>query len=152
MLSIGIDQYESDNISNLFGAVADADAVDRFCIEELRVPREQIKSLRNSQATRVAILQAFKDLSRRTIRGEPVRKDDPFLIYFSGHGARHNAPSDWPTGSRHISLIVPYDKGDCIPDYTIAVLLHKLAEQKGNNIVRTLPLASVRFLMSDHRL
>ncbi|KZV62920.1 hypothetical protein PENSPDRAFT_692080 [Peniophora sp. CONT] len=141
-LVIGIDKYKSGDIERLHGAVADADDMVNFLLTELRVPRKQIVNLRNETATRKAIL-----LELAALRKRDARKGDPFLIYFAGHGTTAEIMDDGKTGSKQVSMIVPYD-GDVdwnenglyehnIPDWTVGALLHALAESKdgkGDNI------------------
>ncbi|KZV62347.1 hypothetical protein PENSPDRAFT_642315 [Peniophora sp. CONT] len=144
-LVIGIDHFKSERINNLRGCVADADAIDDYLRTDLHVPSGQIVNLRNEQATRVAILRELNAL--RT--WSSIRKDDPILIFFAGHGSRADTPIGWSAGSEKISLIVPHDclveeNGQTIqpiPDRTIGALLHALAESndgdltgKGDNI------------------
>ncbi|KZV60770.1 hypothetical protein PENSPDRAFT_328057 [Peniophora sp. CONT] len=135
-LLIGIDLYESRHISNLSGAVADADAMEQY-IRHLH-PRADITTLRNEDATRRAIIQEIVSLQYR----DGVRPSDPFLIYFAGHGTAARAPNDWPAGSGGISMLVPYDgteKHDDygnstrnIPDRIIGSLLHQLVGRDAN--------------------
>ncbi|KZV62932.1 hypothetical protein PENSPDRAFT_641580 [Peniophora sp. CONT] len=145
-LIIGINEYKSRRISDLRGAAADADAIDDYLRTELHVPVNQIVNLRNTQATRSAILRELRALRTRA----SIRPDDPILIFYAGHGATAPAPPGWATGSQKISLLVPHD---ClvddengvhiqpIPDRTLGALLHELAEKtdgtgtaKGDNI------------------
>ncbi|KZV60769.1 hypothetical protein PENSPDRAFT_759837 [Peniophora sp. CONT] len=133
-LIIGIDRYESRHISDLSGAVADADAMEQY-IRHLH-PRADITVLRNEEATRLAIIQELEALQHHDV----VHNSDPFLFYFAGHGTAAQAPDDWPTGSGRISMLVPHDgtkkRGNStrnIPDHTIASLLHQLAEKMGRD-------------------
>ncbi|KZV62921.1 hypothetical protein PENSPDRAFT_230202 [Peniophora sp. CONT] len=135
-LIIGIDKYRSDNIDDLKGAVSDADAVRDYLRAELNVPDHQIVNLRDEDATREAIIRGVRAFSEwRTIR-----KGDPIVIYFAGHGSTSDAPEGWHVGSQKISLIVPHDASGyldddpedlvkhAIPDRTFGALLHDLAE------------------------
>lgn len=145
-LVIGIDKYKSDHIVNLKGAASDAKEVDKYLREHLHVPPDQIVNLRDEHATRAAIIQSIEALATR----DGLRPGDPVLIYFAGHGTITAAPKEWHAGEQRISLIAPYDTDTelenaqlskyAIPDRTIGALLHKLAEQlgeddKGANIV-----------------
>ena len=138
-LVIGIDKYF--NHRELSGAVADANAVDTYLRCYLNVPESQICNLRDEQATRVAIIEAFKALGENP----DINHDDPIFIYYAGHGGEQEAPSGWETGGEKIQVIIPRDTGltistrqpiPPIPDLTIAALLDNLADKKGNNIVR----------------
>ncbi|SJL15629.1 uncharacterized protein ARMOST_19132 [Armillaria ostoyae] len=103
-LVIGIDKYRSSGI-NLSGAVADADAVNEFLQETLRVPKGQVKNLRNEEATRLTIEAAIKDFGNNPA----IKKDDPILIFYAGHGAEANAPSGWSSTNGKIQMLVPHD-------------------------------------------
>ncbi|KZV62714.1 hypothetical protein PENSPDRAFT_758509 [Peniophora sp. CONT] len=141
---LSIDEYESGEINNLRGAVADANAMYRYLRKQLGVPKAQIVNLRNSQATRDAILSALYDLLEPK---RAIRKYDAILIFFAGHGSSCPSPKGWIAGSGRISLISPHDSKMCnkdgevihdIPDRTIGAILHKLSRDddmgKGNNI------------------
>ena len=143
-LIIGINEYESRNIKNLFGAVADADAIRDYLQEDLGVPSSQIRNLRDSQATRTAIINEIRALSTNNY----IEEGDPILIYFAGHGASAKTPETWEAGSTgKTELLVPYDyssrlEDGCgsheqgIPDRTLGALLSHIASMKGDNIVR----------------
>ncbi|VDC04283.1 unnamed protein product, partial [Peniophora sp. CBMAI 1063] len=143
-LVIGIDQYqEAPPINNLTGAVADAKSMYEYLHHELNVPAEQIVKLHNKDATRDAILKQIRALStrRRTTsssRSVPVKKGDPIIIYFAGHGASGKAPDGWVTETGNVSMLVPYDGSPKdasrnILDRTIGALLHELAEGGQNS-------------------
>lgn len=85
------------------------------------------------------------------IDNEKIKHGDPILFYFSGHGARVQAPSGWPMGwkdlhgtEREIEMILPYDavydiqnqdkRISGIPDRTLGSLLRKVARKHGQNI------------------
>jgi len=141
-LVIGIDNFESDKIDNLQGAAADANSFEVYLKEHLRVPKAQIVSLRNKEATRSAIIRELGALCAHPT----IKMGDPIVIYFAGHGTAYEAPTGWYSATGKISSIVPCDcymqdenekKIDPIPDRTVAVLLDKLADPdsgKGNNI------------------
>ncbi|PBK59440.1 hypothetical protein ARMSODRAFT_899250 [Armillaria solidipes] len=138
-LVIGIDKYRSSGI-NLSGAVADADAVYEFLQKTLRVPKDQIRNLRNEEATRLTIEAAIKDLGNNPA----IKKDDPILIYYAGHGAEANAPSGWSSTNGKIQMLVPHDfvpsgsddseRGQGVLDMRLSHLLADLAAKKSDNI------------------
>ena len=141
-LIIGINEYESPNIRNLLGAVPDADAVRGYLQKHLGVPSSQIRNLRNSEATRAAIINGIEAF----LFNDEIKKGDPILIYYAGHGGSADTPKGWETGSTgKIELLIPYDHSSSledtnpkhgIPDRTLGVLLSQLAIEKGDNIVR----------------
>ncbi|KZV73476.1 hypothetical protein PENSPDRAFT_682770 [Peniophora sp. CONT] len=129
-LIIGINRYRSRHIGRLNGAVRDADAIRDYLVNELHVSGDQIFSLRDSEATRSAILDALRDLCN----SKTLRKGDPVLLYFAGHGLYH----------RRLSYIIPHDftiitRGnrkpiEPIPAYLIGKHLYEMSCSKGNNI------------------
>ncbi len=58
----------------------DAKSFAKVVSERLGVPQENVTLLVGSQGTRTRVVQALKDLARKT------RPEDLVLIYFSGHG------------------------------------------------------------------
>jgi hypothetical protein len=124
----------------LRGAVADANAVQEYLERHLKIPNSQIRNLRDAQATRDAIIEALRGLSN-DVR---INNGDPIFIYYAGHGSETVAPPAWKTEEPVIQALVPYDCGTKIndrevpgiPDRTVGALLSRLAQIKGNNIVR----------------
>jgi hypothetical protein len=139
---IGINKYESSKILDLVGAVPDADAVRDYLLE-LGVPSPQITNLRDSEATRAAIIEEIKALSLN----DEIKEGDPILIYYAGHGGSADIPQGWVGCTDKIELLVPYDYSSQfslkdgnpkhgIPDRTLGALLSYLESKKGDNIVR----------------
>ncbi|CCM00515.1 uncharacterized protein FIBRA_02549 [Fibroporia radiculosa] len=135
-LVIGINNYAA--VSKLRGAVLDADAVKDYLEKYLNVPGDQIRNLRDKEATRSAIIQAFRDI-RNDAR---IKSGDPILIYFAGHGSELPPPPGWEAdglGSK-IQFIVPQDYSprvnevQGIPDRTVGALIEEIAREKGDNI------------------
>ncbi|KAG2007359.1 hypothetical protein CC2G_015053 [Coprinopsis cinerea AmutBmut pab1-1] len=142
-LIIGINTYLAKNeFNDLSAAVSDADSVQSFLLNRLKVPSSHIINLRNTEATRAAILQAFDDLIKITAE-EP---NPAFIIYYAGHGARAEKPVEWEswaTSGTYIELLCPCDIGviredgsvvEGIPDRTICAQLNKISFLRGNNI------------------
>ncbi|KAF5330089.1 hypothetical protein D9758_018821 [Tetrapyrgos nigripes] len=137
-LIIGIDKYEDRSIRNLNAAVLDAENVKNFLTDTLRVPHINIKTLYDTQATTVHILNAIKGLTNLSIT-----KDDPILIYYAGHGARVPAPAGRITGDslNEISLLCSHDfkrygsdteDGQGIFSFILAKYLDSLADKWEN--------------------
>ena len=107
---------------------------------DLGVPSSQIRDLRNSEATRDAIIDGIEAFSLN----DDINEGDPILIYYAGHVVLADTPKDWlDWNTDKIELLVPYDDfsldGDPrygISDRTLEVLLSQLAIEKGHNIVR----------------
>ena len=131
----------------LRGAVPDGQKFQDYLIKRLRVPQDQISTLFDEQATRSAIIQAFKHLSK----DHRIKDGDPIFIFYAGHGGQKTPHPDWGEPNEKIEVIVPYDCTDdsdeetppsgfvpSIPDITIAALINEIAREKGNNIVSAL--------------
>ena len=152
-LVIGIDRYKNVNgedLCNLNGAVADANAVYNFLRNDLGVPATNVRNLRDSEATRENIIEAIQSF----VFNVNIEKNDPIFIYYAGHGATSKAKisisnDSTPFRGQEFEVIVPSDinlASDYIPnprnrvtgiaDYEIRRLLNEVAKKKGNNIVR----------------
>ncbi|THU91191.1 hypothetical protein K435DRAFT_909329, partial [Dendrothele bispora CBS 962.96] len=138
-LVIGINEYLDLGIKNLNGAVADADSIRDFLVQDLGVPQEQIKDLRNEEATGTAIETEIRNLSNNPA----IEKNSAILIFYAGHGAQMPAPANWPTRDGKIQMLVPHDftldgsdddRGQGVLDVKLCSLLEELASKKGNNI------------------
>lgn len=146
-LIIGVNKYQHHPLS---GAVADAKSVEKFLYSKLHVPPSHIRTRINEEANCKGILGAFLELHRDT----RIKRGDPILIYFAGHGTTVKDPDD---ANKSLQCIVPYDSDQrlregLITDRTLARLLCRIAEGdggrmegKGDNIVRWLIM-----LGSDH--
>ena len=143
-LIIGINKYKAVKrpLLNLNGAVPDADLVQSYLQKHLGVPDFQIRNLRDSEATRAAILHEIYALTT----DDRIQRGDPILIFYAGHGSTAPTPKGWESGETTIQLLLPHDylceneKGQKvygIPDHTFGVLLGRLASAKGDNIVRS---------------
>ncbi|KAJ7138012.1 peptidase C14, caspase domain-containing protein [Mycena epipterygia] len=137
---VGINQYQSNCMRNLEGCENDAQTVKTFLTNRFHIPESQIILLLNANATREAILENFQT---HLIDNSSIEKGDAIIIYFAGHGSRVKAPESWPSIDGKIETLVPYDERTKtpdgkvvhgIPDWTINVLLSRLAAEKGNNI------------------
>jgi hypothetical protein len=140
-LVIGINNYQVDDYDNLSAAVADADAIESFLVNGLKALPQNIVSLRDAEATRQGILDAFKALEMNTA----ATVDPCIIIYYAGHGARSPKPDgreNWTADRDCIEQLCPSDMGvgvdglvEGIPDRVICALLNSLAEKRENNIV-----------------
>jgi hypothetical protein len=133
-------QYMSPDISDLSGCVADAQSIERFLMDNLKVPADQIYTLADETATRQAILQA---LQTHFEHNHKITKGDAMLFYFAGHGSQFHAPPGWTTDDGKVETITPYDESVKnnvygIPDRTLSALLRRTAENHGNNITTIL--------------
>ena len=144
-LIIGINNYQSGDYPHLRGAVPDGKAFQVYLIERLGVPKNHISTLFDEQATRSAIIQAFRELSK----DNRINEGDPIFIFYSGHGSQEFPHPDWELEETKtmIEVIIPYDctsdwrtsspgTVQPIPDLTIGALIDEIARTKGDNIVR----------------
>ncbi|CAE6475233.1 unnamed protein product [Rhizoctonia solani] len=139
-LIIGINDYKLPKIHpSLLGCVADATLMLRY-FTNLGVPEKNFKCLFNELATRDGILNAFVN---HLINNPDIKPHDPIVIYYAGHGDRMPGPNGWQATDGLIEMILPHDAGTFdtseryihgIPDLTLAFLLFKLSQEKGNNI------------------
>ena len=136
-LVIGINEYK-ELLPKLSGAVADADAIVEFLSSMTSASR--ILSLKDKQATRKSIIEAFKTLNT----SKEIERNDPIVIYFAGHGGEAQVKGQ----EEMTQMILPYDASPRtqnkdeipaipgIPDFEIRKLLNDIAVEKGSNIVR----------------
>ncbi|CAA7263720.1 unnamed protein product [Cyclocybe aegerita] len=150
-LIIGINKYPySDDWPDLSGAVGDANAFEAFLKEKLNVSPSNITNLRDEEASREGILDAFLALRDNA----KYKKDEAAItIFYAGHGTEDDPPKewgDWTTSTGKIEMLCPSDLGaravtevdgkqvetvvDAIPDRTISVLLNHISDSRGNNI------------------
>jgi hypothetical protein len=106
-LIIGINSYKADKrpFFNLKGAVPDADLVQSYLQKHLGVPNSQIRNLRDSEATRAAILHEINALTT----DDRIQRGDPILIFYAGHGSTAPTPKGWDIGEPRIQLLLPHD-------------------------------------------
>ncbi|KIJ56327.1 hypothetical protein M422DRAFT_239548 [Sphaerobolus stellatus SS14] len=135
-LIIGINRYANNPLK---GAVADAEAFRDYLLNNLHVPKENIRLLLDHQAQRKIILEAFRALQKDT----RIKRGDAIIIFYAGHGMEREAPEGWESGdpNNKIQMLVPCDFNPKarspihgIPDRTIGTLLEGLSEKNGNNI------------------
>ncbi|KAG8695573.1 hypothetical protein FRC09_009072 [Ceratobasidium sp. 395] len=143
-LIIGINVYRNESLRRLAGAVPDADSIKDFISTDLKVPDDHIINLRDEQATREEIIQAFGRLRDNT----RIHKGDPILIYYAGHGGKREAAAEWKEkyGYEEIQVIFPHDYNtllpaseeleNCIPDRTIGMLLNDRNEAISGRVTR----------------
>ncbi|KAL0563710.1 hypothetical protein V5O48_018353, partial [Marasmius crinis-equi] len=135
-LIIGINIYNDDEIRNLNGAAADADAFSSLLVEVYRVPAERIVNMHDQEATREKILGAIQDLADNPVIGV----SDPMVIYYAGHSAEVDSPLGT---ARKMQMLIPHDfvangpaitQGQGIFDHTLSRLLSEIVKKKSDNI------------------
>lgn len=133
-LLVGIDEYQAESVPKLNGCVNDVEAMRVFLMNQLGVPENHIRIHANQQATRAAILHSFEEF---LIDNPGIAFKDQILFHYSGHGSQmKDTTSVEPDG--YNETIVPHDSRTFdiydIPDKTLAALLTRLAQRKGDNI------------------
>ncbi|CAE6445136.1 unnamed protein product [Rhizoctonia solani] len=133
-LIIGINKYKAN--VHLAAAVPDALTFKSYLIDDLSVPEDQITIILDEQAKRADIIKAFQDLARPD---NGINRDDPIVIYYAGHGSEIDPPPDRSANGPLVQCIIPQDTSKDagvvpIPDFTIGTLVHRIAQEKGNNI------------------
>ncbi|KAF8988246.1 caspase domain-containing protein [Cyathus striatus] len=147
-LVIGINKYMHPGVPVLQAAKGDADAFKAFLVNKLQVPKQNIISLRDEEATRNKIIGGFHQLRDNT----DIKKDEAaIVIYYAGHGSRIAKPKewgdDWITLDDQIEILCPSDiwtpnpnaNGEDviiegISDRSISVMLNQISSEKGDNI------------------
>jgi len=89
-LIIGIDKYE--NVQNLNYAVKDAESIQDILVNTFAFPKDNVKVLKNEDATKQNIIQAFSDITTK------AEDKDRVLIYFAGHGDTDDLPEGGEMG------------------------------------------------------
>ncbi|CAE6441212.1 unnamed protein product [Rhizoctonia solani] len=139
-LIVGINKYKQSEVHpDLLGCVSDAKSMLNY-FTGLGIPKDRFLCLYDEDATRDAILKAFVN----NLTNNPnIQKFDPIVIYFAGYGDRVQAPRGWQTVNGFAGMILPHDTSTFdalghyihgIPDLTLAFLLYRLSQDKGNNI------------------
>lgn len=128
-----------------------------FLTVTLKVPDSHIRFLTDTNAKRTNIIHAFRELQT-----DPrIKKDNPILIFFAGHGGETNAPYGWYSGDvdNKIQMIIPQDRNTNqkkpvhgIPDRTIGALINGIAKAKGDNIARILLTPELKLTNGKSRL
>jgi hypothetical protein len=144
-LLIGIENYP-DPRDAVAGSSRDVDNMVNYLLGR-GVSMDCIVILKDKEATREVILKAWES---HLINNEAIERDDPMLVYFSGHGGFDDSPTGWPVDgpNNQTELLIAYDSlapdedsGQTyaepewsIPDRTIAALLRKTAKRHSSNI------------------
>ncbi|KAJ2913380.1 hypothetical protein MD484_g7052, partial [Candolleomyces efflorescens] len=130
-LIVGINKFgEASTFRDLNECVPDARRVASYLKDTLLVPRDQITTLYNSEATKERITQALRDLSQKA----SVAPDAPIIIYLASHtGVRHIEGTD-----KKEMYLVPHcgaEKDARISYDSIVDMIGHIAENKTDNII-----------------
>ncbi|MUG96092.1 caspase family protein [Scytonema sp. UIC 10036] len=99
-LAVGIDNYKSPTIPPLEGCINDIIAIEEFLRKQVtnNGDRLYIKKLLNYQATRQAIITAFREHLCQ------AKSNDIALFYYSGHGSQEDAAKEfWHLEPDHLN-------------------------------------------------
>ncbi|MBW4566220.1 MAG: caspase family protein [Mojavia pulchra JT2-VF2] len=134
-LLVGIDEYDSNSISLpplLKGCVNDISAMEQYL--KARVTQEgyklYLKTLKNQEATRAAIIHEFQNHLRQ------AKSSDTVLFYFSGHGSQEQSPEEFVNlGLNPLNeTLVCYDSRTAeswdLADKELAKLIAELSENQ----------------------
>lgn len=130
-LLVGIDDYRAP-VPRLSGCVNDIEAVKELlrAISADAGFHLDLRMLRNSDATRAAIIEEFRDHLAKATR------DDAALFYYSGHGSQETAPPEhWHLEPDRLNeTLVCYDSRDeggwDLADKELAVLIAEIAARE----------------------
>ncbi len=122
-LIIGIAEYASPEVDSLPGVAADMVSAQKIALA-MGIPEKNMTILRNQEATKVKIMQAFQEFSALAADGGRA------FIYFSGHGSRDYDA----TAKSCYEGLLSYDR-QLITNDEIAAATKKLNEQVDKTIV-----------------
>ena len=112
-LLIGIDEYQSDDISDLRGAVNDVTALRALLSTHFGFSDDRIRIVTDAQGTRAAILAALQDITKEAGSGDIV------YVHYSGHGSQVADKNGDERDDKRDETIVPHDgRLPNIPDIT----------------------------------
>ncbi|TEB37218.1 hypothetical protein FA13DRAFT_892108 [Coprinellus micaceus] len=131
-LLIGVNNCNTTDFENLEKAKSDAQSVAKYLEETLLVPPSQIRTLYDTDATRIKIVEELKSLRHRG----SVTPDAPIIIYYAGHSFVSDNGSTYlvphlPNGDR---LLAGEPEKYCLPYSEIVDLLQHVADEKTDNI------------------
>ena len=140
-LLIGIDEWINPKLPSLSGCVNDVEIMEKSLRERFDVPAENIKILRNSEATHEAIKLAFREHLIETARRwqnshhDSDHSSPAFLLHYAGHGSQATDPTNTqPNGMDQ--TIVPHDSRTegvyDIKNWELRQLLEELVQYSDN--------------------
>jgi len=113
-LIIGVGEYGYSGVTPLEGVKHDMVSAAKIATA-MGIPENNVKYLRNSQATKANILEALKQL------GETSGEGSRTFVYFSGHGTRQ------PAGNECVEGLLTYE-GSTISNQEYAGATQKIAK------------------------
>jgi hypothetical protein len=151
---VGINEFESDLFPSLISCVSDAEKVRSYLEDTLLVPRDQVVTLLDAEATKARIVDELEALSHRP----SVEQNAPIIIYFATHSFMQATSKDI------ITYLVPHDAVEKPDPYsnqqavqaayiqynTIRDLIQRIAAEKTDNIVSPIICELSRDFLSAH--
>ncbi|KAF5370581.1 hypothetical protein D9758_001827 [Tetrapyrgos nigripes] len=140
---IAVDQYRSGEVWDLQSSVNDAREIKHWLVDHLKVPKQNVISLLNEQAT---LSRIEATLRSHLLNNDNIQKGDAILIYFAGHGSTVKTPDDWVEGetdtTARVEVLCSFDHETKTSEGRVAgisaramqAFLHELSSKKGNNI------------------
>ncbi len=133
LLSVGIDRYHSDKISNLNEGVNDILKFKKTLIRLGKISESNCKSICNEAATRKEIIKTFRS------HFSQLKDGDIALFHFSGHGSWEPTSPEFTTagyelpGGRNETLVCHdsgYEGGLNIADKELRLLVAEYQQKK----------------------
>jgi hypothetical protein len=131
------------DVWDLQSSVSDAKEVKHWLVDHLNVPKHNVVTLFNEQATLHSIQTA---LHSHLLNNHNIEKGDAMLIYFAGHGSSVKTPDDWiedgvVDATARVEVLCPFDHETRTNDGRVAgisaramhAFLRQLSSRKGNN-------------------
>jgi hypothetical protein len=145
---VGIDEFHPKLFAPLKSCVSDAKKIKSYLTDTLLVPQDQIITLFNAEATKERIVKELEALSQKL----SVEPDAPILIYFATHSFMRATYKDITT------YLVPFGAAETPDPYsnqqgvqaayiqynTIRDIIHRIADEKTENIVSEIPAQLVK--------
>ncbi|MEM9092682.1 MAG: caspase family protein, partial [Cyanobacteria bacterium P01_F01_bin.53] len=129
-LLVGINNYASGSgVRKLHGCVPDIQTVKEYLTDRIPPENLQLLSLIDEQATRKAVIDAFRDHLCL------ASSEDTVLFYYAGHGSQEDAPEEfWTIEPDQLNeTLVLYDSrsenGLELADKDLAVLIGEVAQK-----------------------
>lgn len=132
VLAIGINEYKDPKL-NLDGCIKDVENLKTTLQDRFDIPEENYKILKNGEANRKGIINAFRE------HFADMEDGGVAVLHFSGHGGFERAGSEFTSsrlemaGGRHETLVC-YDTNDIgiydIADKELRWLVHELQYPK----------------------
>jgi hypothetical protein len=121
-LIIAVGEYQSPAIPTLQGIAYDVESATQMALA-MQVPQENIRVLRDGEATAASIEREIAALDGRTHPGDRV------FFYFSGHGSRWSEPAAaGASGDVCVEALLPTD-GTPLTNEHLAGLLKPIADK-----------------------